>query len=106
MKAESNIYPEKITIERYADKADIILTENVTAIIREEQTAYQYDSYRVTVTDRANLETSIAENFEQWLALAKNEPVKIPTLPDRVATVENTQDEMVDVLATALGVVI
>ena len=98
MKSESTTSPKKITIEHYEGKADIIFTENVTEIIREETTAYQYDSYRVTVTDRANLETSVADNFEQWLSFVKNDPVKQPTIDERVSTVEITTGDILTVL--------
>lgn len=103
MKTESNIYPEKITVERYDGKSDIILTENVAEINRtdmngEESTVYQYDSYRVTVTDRTNLETSVADNFEQWLAFAKSEPLKAPTVDERVGSLEVATDGILTVL--------
>ena len=98
MKTESNIAPKKITVERYEGKADIILTENIVEIIRKEQIVYQYDSYRRSVTDRENLETLVSENFNQWFAFVKNEPVKSLTVNERVGSLEVTTEDMLTIL--------
>lgn len=73
MKTESKLAPAVVTTE---PNGDVILTENVTTIERDEQTVYQYDSYRINVPYRENLKESIEANFAEWLAYAKAEEAK------------------------------
>lgn len=70
-KTESTIAPEAYKIERSADLATVILTENAVPIDREGQGIYQYDEYRITVTDRPGLTKSVRANFATWLSYAK-----------------------------------
>lgn len=73
MKAESKTYPPKARIEPNT----AILTENVTEIIRNEETIYQYDEYRIEIADRAGLAESIEADFDTWLVYAKKNSVHI-----------------------------
>ena len=81
--------------------ADVVLTENVNLIDRDGEGFYQYDEYRVTVTDRPGLDQSVVDNFPAWI-LAATSPA--PALEDRVALVETDVDDIVTVLAALEGV--
>lgn len=75
MKAESNLKPNKFTIENKSNgKCDIIFYDNIEEITENEETKYSYDTYRITVNARANLE-QLLENeteYKKWLEIAKN----------------------------------
>ena len=92
MKTESMTAPSTITVE---PNGDMILTENVTSIKRDEQTVYQYDSYRINVPYRENLKESIEANFAEWLAYAKAEEQK-PSA-EQIAQADQTL-KVVDIL--------
>ena len=92
MKSESNNYPDIVTVE---PNGDVILVENITTIQRDEQTAYQYDSYRINVPCRENLKESIESNFAEWLAYAKAEEAK-PSA-EQIAQADQTL-KVVDIL--------
>ena len=92
MKTESTTAPSAVTVE---PNGDVILTENVTTIERDEQTVYQYDSYRINVPYRVGLKESIELNFAEWLAYAKAEEAK-PT-PEQIAQADQTL-KVVDLL--------
>ena len=103
MKTESNIKPDLVAIETHGDVTDVVLTENVTEITRDESTIYQYDKYRLTVRNRPNLQTSVEANLASWLQMAKEkeDAPKEQTIPERVATTENkvvTIEETIDVI--------
>ena len=70
---ESTIAPKQVAVEPNGDKVDVILTENVTQIDRDGIEIYQYDTYRLTVCNRPNLQHDIESNFASWLAFAKGE---------------------------------
>lgn len=98
MKAESNIIPNKITIERYEGNADVVLTENIQTITKDEIECYQYDSYRITIIDRPNLDESVEANFDAWLESAKLkeiETVQPPTEAERLIALETAMLEMI-----------
>lgn len=86
--------------------ADVVLTKNVTTIDRDGETFYQYDSYRLTVRNRPNLQTSVEANFADWLKTAKEQESapKEQTIPERIGAVETTTGEIVTVLADIMEV--
>lgn len=92
MKTESKLAPAVVTVE---PNGDVILTENVTTIERDEQTVYQYDSYRINVPYRIGLKDSIEANFADWLAFAKAEEEK-PSA-EQIAQADQTL-KVVDIL--------
>lgn len=103
---ESTMPPVAVKIEINGDEADVILTENAAQIDREGQGIYQYDEYRITVPNRPALEQAVNAGFAEWLAHAKticNAPPPL-TLPQKVDSIETTQDIIVEVLARGLGV--
>lgn len=92
MKTESKQKPSIVTVEQ---NGDVILTENVTEIIRDDETVYQYDSYRINVPYRENLKESIEANFAEWLTFAKAEEAK-PSA-EQIAQADQTL-KVVDIL--------
>ena len=108
MRVEASESPNRITIERYEGNADVVLCENITLIDKEGEGSYVFDMYRLTVKDRPNLETSVEANFEAWITSAKEAEAapKPKSVEERVETVETTTDQVVDILAQSLGVVL
>lgn len=59
------------------DTATIRFAENVTEKVieatedEEMQTVYEYDSYTLEVKNRADLESDVSNNLDNWLAKAK-----------------------------------
>jgi hypothetical protein len=87
MKTESNIKPNKFEIEYTAEdtinnKCDVIFNTNIVEEkIREDEEItmkYVYNTYRLTVNYRENLEQILEdeEKYEKWLELAKNTEYK------------------------------
>lgn len=74
MKAESNISPvAPFEIEFNGNSADVIFFENIAVTPDENsEKKFIYDTYRLTVPARSNLVATIENNFEAWLAAAKN----------------------------------
>ena len=73
MKTQSNIYPEQIIVDL---NGDVILTENVIEVAKDDGIGYEYDSYRINVPYRQNLKQSIEANFADWLDFAKAESTR------------------------------
>lgn len=76
MKAESNLKPNKFTIENKSNnKCDIIFCDNVKEITENEEIKYTYDMYRITINARANLEQLLQNEIEykKWLELSKEQ---------------------------------
>lgn len=95
MRAESKILPPDVKIETNGEYSDVILTENVETITRDDQTAYQYDEYRISVIDRPGLQEAIEQNFSDWLAYAKSQTVTPPTGEERLTALENAMLEQI-----------
>ena len=110
-KAESNIAPDKYKIERYDNKADIVLTENVVLADKNGEASYTYDIYRITVLDRTGLEQSISNAMSDWINAAKmqNDQSSVPSLPDRVQAVEQASEKQAvtldDIVTVLEGIV-
>lgn len=90
MKAESNIKPPALSIEKCAGEiAEIIFRENITSEQRDEETVYSYDEYRTAVPYRSNLLSVVKKSKAAWLAKAKAEEEAEaehkPTLEEKVA---------------------
>ena len=73
MFTESTIAPSAVTVE---ENGDVILTENVIEVAKDDGIGYEYDSYRINVPYRQNLKQSIEANFADWLAFAKAESTR------------------------------
>lgn len=98
MKAESNIKPSAIRVERCAgDLAEVIFCENIASEEKEETTVYSYDEYRTVVPYRSNLLATVKNSKSAWLERAKQESAAAekykPTLEERVTALaaENQQ---------------
>lgn len=90
MKAESNIKPNALSIEKCAGNiAEIIFRENIVSEQKDEETVYSYDEYRTAVPFRSNLLSIVKKSKAAWLARAKAEEVAYtvyePSLEERVA---------------------
>ena len=76
-KTEGFTRPALFSISVSDDIATIRFAENVTEKVieatedEEEQKVYEYDSYTLEVKNRANLESNISKNYDNWLAKAK-----------------------------------
>lgn len=76
-KTQSFARPPSFSISVSDDTATIRFAENVTEKVietteeEEQQTVYEYDSYTLEVKNRANLESDINNNYDSWLAKAK-----------------------------------
>ena len=76
-KTESYTKPQLFHISVSDDIATIRFAENITEKVieatedEEKQTVYEYDSYTLEVKNRADLESDISNNFDNWLAKAK-----------------------------------
>lgn len=108
MRAEAKEAPNRIVVEAYDGKADIVLVENIELIDKDGEGSYVFDLYRLTVSDRPGLAESVESNFEAWITSAKEAEAapKPKSVEERVETVETTTDQVVDILAQSLGVVL
>lgn len=76
-KTESFSRPPLFNVSVSEDTATIRFAENVTEKVieateeEEQQTVYEYDSYTLEVKNRADLEKDISNNYDDWLAKAK-----------------------------------
>jgi len=71
MRAEANLMPERVRIESLGETSDVIITENIVVIKRNELELYSYDEYRINVVSRENLLKSVTESIDMWLDFAK-----------------------------------
>lgn len=95
MRAESNVLPPSVKIELIGEYSDVVLTENIEKITRDDQTVYQYDEYRISIIDRPGLQEAIEQNFEDWLAYAKSQTLTPPTGEERMTALENAMLEQI-----------
>lgn len=76
-KTESFSRPPLFDVSVSDDMATIRFAVNVTEKVieatedEEQQTVYEYDSYTMTVRNRADLEKDISNNYDDWLEKAK-----------------------------------
>lgn len=76
-KTESFTRPPLFDVSVSGDEAIIRFAVNVTEKVieakedEEQQTVYEYDSYTMTVRNRADLEKDISNNYDNWLEKAK-----------------------------------
>ena len=109
MKAESNIKPVSLMVERVAGgMAEVVFRENITEETRElgEETtvAYTYDEYRTAVPYRDNLLKAVKKAKAAWLARAKAEEAVIPkpSLEQQIEKENAKLREDNDIIAAAL----
>lgn len=77
MKSQAIDLPLKIRIKNIiSDIATIRLTKNVQPFTHEESSGYNYDEVEIKVQNRENLESYIANNFEQLYAQGEKEEMK------------------------------
>ena len=72
MKVQSNTNPNPLTIKA-TDKAILIFVENIIEEETDDGLLYSYDEYRLTVPNATNLEKRVTDNFDVWLAKAKQD---------------------------------
>lgn len=76
-KTESFSRPPLFDVSVSDNMATIRFAVNVTEKVieatadEEQQTVYEYDSYTMTVRNRADLEKDISNNYDEWLKKAK-----------------------------------
>lgn len=95
MKAESNIKPVSLAVERVAGgMAEVVFRENITEETREQNeettVVYTYDEYRTAVPYRDNLLQAVKKAKAAWLARAKAEEAVTPkpSLEQQVAALQ------------------
>ena len=71
MRVSSATQPEPVKIIVTGVRAFIRFTENVSEEKRGEETIFAYDEYQIETKNRAMLKISVEQNFEVWLARAK-----------------------------------
>lgn len=89
MKVHGAERPRNYTIDVYDDLAVVTLRENFTEIepSDDKDGGFEFDAYIVETIYREDLEETIASNFGDWLADAKNQERKV--LADRVRAVRD-----------------
>jgi len=94
VKAESNVMPQAYAIDKIGEQAVITFAENVTEIVIESETKYEYDSYSMVVPYRTDIAALVEEDYQAWIDSAKAiEPAPAkPTIEECVATIEETID--------------
>lgn len=76
-KTESFSRPPLFDVSISDDMATVRFAVNVAEKVieatedEEQQTVYEYDSYTMTVRNRADLEKNISNNYDDWLKKAK-----------------------------------
>lgn len=76
-KTESFSRPPLFDVSISDDMATVRFAVNVAEKVieatedEEQQTVYEYDSYTMTVRNRADLEKNISSNYDEWLKKAK-----------------------------------
>lgn len=72
MKARSTIAPQKFKIgDRKGNLIEVAFFDEVKEIQEEESTQYEYSIYTIKTIYREDLESYISDNYEDYLALAK-----------------------------------
>ena len=72
MKARSTIAPQKFKIgDRKGNLIDVAFFDDVKEIQEKESTQYEYSIYTIKTIYREDLESYISDNYEDYLALAK-----------------------------------
>lgn len=76
MKAESTVKPAvPFELEIDGEVSTVKFYENIEKITitveEEEVIKYEYDEYQIKVPSRENLSSSIEQNYDSWLQLAK-----------------------------------
>ena len=71
MRVSSATQPEPVKIIVTGVRAFIRFTENVSEEKRGGETIFAYDEYQIETKNRAMLKISVEQNFEVWLARAK-----------------------------------
>ena len=86
MKAYTDTKPTKVHIDKIGDIAHVSLSTNITKVENE----YEYDYYLIKVPLRDDLKQDILDNFELWVARAKQLENKQqePTLEERLEALE------------------
>lgn len=71
MKTESTVRPQPYEIEVVESMANVLLSDNIEEVEKEEGTFYTYDLYIVHVPYSASLEEDVENNFDEWLENTK-----------------------------------
>lgn len=74
MQVESSIRPKKIyEIENHINnKVDVVFFCNIKEIKNDESLTYKYDTYRITISWRNDIDEEIEKNYDNWLDFAKD----------------------------------
>lgn len=75
MQVESSTKPKvKFEIEEnhINGKVDVVFFFNIKEVQEDDSTKYKYDTYRISIQKRENLQDEIEQNYETWLEYAKN----------------------------------
>ncbi|MBQ0014661.1 MAG: hypothetical protein KBS82_04985 [Oscillospiraceae bacterium] len=72
MKTESDVRPQSYLIEVIDDMANVIITDNIVEVDRDDTTFYEYDMYIATVPYSPLLDSDVKNNYDTWLANLKN----------------------------------
>lgn len=75
MKTESTLKPiNNFQIENIKDNTcEVVFFDNILEEIKEEENIFTYDTYRITLPYRKDMETVIANNYKLWLDFVKQQ---------------------------------
>lgn len=99
MQVESSIKPsKKFNLENHVNrKVDVVFFCNIEEIKNDEILKYQYDTYRIRISWRDDIEDEIEKNYNNWLEFAKDneyEKVAAEVRNIRNKLLEETDKEM------------
>ena len=111
MKAESTVMPvAPYEIEFDGELVDIIFFENVEPkeVAEDEVEKWEYDEYRLRIRNRDNLEAVLDNNYEAWLAAAKEKENEIPeeTDKEKIVRLENENRELTGVIDDLIQILV
>lgn len=74
MQVESSIEPKvKFEIENHVNgKVDVVFFCNIKKVKDEECTKYKYDTFRICIQYRSDIQEEIEKNYNNWLDFAKD----------------------------------
>lgn len=100
MKSQSNINQQPFTVnELSSGMAEIMFCENITEVIVDEQTMYEFDMYEIMIPQRIGLADDIESNYQEWIDFAKGQTEKPLSDKEKIVELEAKALATEDLLA-------
>lgn len=90
MQVESSTKPKvKFEIEEnhINGKVDVVFFFNIEEVQEEDSIKYKYDTYRIAIQKRENIQDEIEQNYEMWLEYARKQ--EYDKLAEEIRNVRN-----------------